>query len=116
MYQTANSGEVSNPSTDTQITKTLLYEIADIIRMYIYPVVILFGTSLNILSIKVFRRPALRHSTTSFLIITLAAKCDCPVEPCSNVTDITSQYKTIYLAGWSNPCNSVFELRVREPG
>ena len=61
-------------------TKTMLWDISDIIRHYIFPGVVLFGTILNTLSIYVFTHPSLRSTTTAFLLIILA------------VTDILSLY------------------------
>ena len=54
------------------VIKTLLWELADLIHIYIFPLVVLIGTIFNILSIYIFSHPSLRSNTTAFLLIVLA--------------------------------------------
>ena len=60
------------PGVTTVLNRTVLYAISQALVIYMYPVLILFGTFLNSLSVRVFTRPAFKRSTTALLLIALA--------------------------------------------
>ena len=53
-------------------TITGLYNLAQVVQKFIYPIIVLLGTFMDCLSISVFTRQSLRHTATAFLLITLA--------------------------------------------
>ena len=61
---------INNPHNSYQ--KTLLWDIANATHLILSPILLIFGTILNILSIAVFTRPSLRKSATSFILVCLA--------------------------------------------
>jgi len=99
-----NEVYIRNPQNS--FIKKHLFFVGDIIVLSIFPVILLIGTVLNVLSIAVFTRPSLRHSSTSLLLRILA------------YVDILSLYMTILtrwlrlLSGWQLEADSDLGCRL----
>lgn len=59
-------------NTDKTIVETNCLKSADKIKTFVFPITILCGTVSNCFALKVFTRPALIKSTTTFLLIVLS--------------------------------------------
>jgi len=70
MPQEHNEKYMMNPYNVVSLTNTR--EFAHKIIQFVFPICIILGTVSNCLSIAVFTRPALKRSTTAFLLIVLA--------------------------------------------